>query len=106
MCVVFFPSFICLHVYAYAFKSKIHCGSALGPGAFGLPYYCAPLVCVPASIGGLAVWRHNKPKNQPMRGGGSGGQILMFPAGETRFSPEVAIVHRFSFGKYPQSAQT
>jgi len=25
----------------------------------GLPYYCAPLVCVPAVIGGLAVWRHN-----------------------------------------------
>ena len=28
----------------------------------GLPYYCAPLVCVPAVIGLLAVWRHNKPK--------------------------------------------
>ena len=26
------------------------------PGASGLPYYCAPLVCVPNVQGGLAVW--------------------------------------------------
>jgi len=31
-------------------------------GASGLPYYCAQLVCVPAVLGLLAVWRHNKPK--------------------------------------------
>jgi len=37
-------------------KSKVHCGSTLGPGASGLPYYCTPLVCVPAVIGRLAVW--------------------------------------------------
>ena len=31
-------------------------------GVSGLPsYYCAPLVCVPAVIGLLAVWWHNKP---------------------------------------------
>ena len=30
--------------------------------ASGLPYYCAPLVCISAVIGLLAVWRHNKPK--------------------------------------------
>ena len=29
-----------------------------------LPYYCAPPVCVPAVIGGLAVWRHYKPKTK------------------------------------------
>ena len=30
----------------------------------GLPHYCALRVCVPDVIGGLAVWRHNKPKTQ------------------------------------------
>jgi len=30
----------------------------------GLPYYCAPLVCISAVIGLLAVWRHNKPKSK------------------------------------------
>ena len=33
-------------------------------GASGLPYYCAPLVCVSAVIESLAVWRHNKPKTR------------------------------------------
>jgi len=33
-------------------------------GASGLHYYCAPLVCVPAVIGLLAVWQHNKPKTK------------------------------------------
>ena len=33
-------------------------------GASGLPYYCAPLVCISAVIGLLAVWRHNKPKTK------------------------------------------
>ena len=45
---------------AYAFtESKVHCGSALGPGASGLPCYCTPPATVPAVLGGLAVWRHN-----------------------------------------------
>jgi len=53
-------------VHAYAFKSKVHCGSALGPAAgdSGLPYFCAPPVLVPTVLGGLAVWRHNKPKTK------------------------------------------
>ena len=59
MCVWFYFSFVCLHVCAYAFKFKVHCGSAVDPGASGLPYYCKLSVCVPAVIGGLAVWRHN-----------------------------------------------
>jgi len=33
-------------------------------GASGLPYYCAPLLCISAVIGLLAVWRHNKPKSK------------------------------------------
>jgi len=33
-------------------------------GASGLPYYCAPLVCVSDVMESLAVWRHNKPKTK------------------------------------------
>jgi hypothetical protein len=47
MCVLFYFCFVCLHVYAYAFKSNAHRGSALGPDDSGLPYYCTPLVCIP-----------------------------------------------------------
>ena len=49
---------------AYAFKSMFHCGSAFEPGTSGLPYYCAPPVCVPAVIGALAVWRQNNNKKK------------------------------------------
>jgi len=38
-------------------RSEDHCGSAFDPGVSGLPYYCAPPVCVPAVLGALAVWR-------------------------------------------------
>jgi len=37
---------------------------SIGSGASGLPSYCTPHVCVPALIGGLAVWRHNKAKTK------------------------------------------
>jgi len=33
-------------------------------GASGLPYYCAPLVCISVVIELLAVWRYNKPKTK------------------------------------------
>ena len=36
-------------------------------GASGLPYYCAPLVCVSAVLESLAVWQHNKPKTKNHR---------------------------------------
>jgi len=49
----------CLALLAGGHVSKVHCRSAFDPGASGLPSYCTPLVCVPAVIGGLAVWRHN-----------------------------------------------
>ena len=52
MCLLFNFSFVCRHVYAFAIKSKAHCGSALGPGTSGLPYYCTPIVCIPVVIGG------------------------------------------------------
>ena len=58
-CVLFYFFFIWLHVYAFAIKSKFHCGSAFEPGASGLPYYCTAPVCALAVIGALAVWWQN-----------------------------------------------
>jgi len=49
--------------------SKVHCGSAFEPGAPRLPYYFTPPVCVPAVMGGLAMWRHNNKQNQTSGGG-------------------------------------
>jgi len=34
----------------------------VGPGFYGPQHYCSPFACVPDVLGGLAVWRHNKPK--------------------------------------------
>ena len=39
-------------------------------GASGLPYYCAPLVCVSDVMELLAVWGHNKPKTKKLGLGG------------------------------------
>ena len=64
MCVLFYLYVVCQHVRAYAFKLKVHCGSALGPGASGLPYYFTPPVTVPDVIGGLVVWQHNNQKKK------------------------------------------
>ena len=38
--VCFYFYFVCLRICAYAFKSRVHCGSAFDPGASGLPYCC------------------------------------------------------------------
>jgi len=59
MCVLFYFTFVYLHVCAYVLKFRDHCCSAFELGASGLPYYCTPPVCVPAVIGGQAVWWHN-----------------------------------------------
>jgi len=64
MCVLLFPSFIWLHVYAFAIKSKVHCKSAFEPRASGLPYYCTPPVCVPDEIGALTLWRQKTTKKK------------------------------------------
>jgi len=66
MCVLFYFSFVCLHVCAYASKFKVHCGSAFEPGASGLPYYCTPPVYVPVVLGALAVWWHNQQKKKSL----------------------------------------
>jgi len=41
------------------FKFKVHCGSALGPGASELPYYFTLPVTFPDVNGGLTVWWYN-----------------------------------------------
>jgi len=59
-------------------KFKVHCGSALEPGASGLPHYYTPLVCVLNVIGALrrvsalSVWRQNT-KKKPKKGRGADG---------------------------------
>jgi len=45
MCILFYFSFILLHVYAFAIYFMVHCGSAFEPGASGLPYYYT-FICV------------------------------------------------------------
>ena len=44
-------------------KKQSECCS-IRPGAFGLPYYCTPPVCVSDVIEVLAVWQHNKNNNR------------------------------------------
>jgi len=63
VCFVLFKSLFYLTTcVCVCLKYKVHCGSALGPGASVLPYYCTTLVCVPALLGALAVWRHKNHK--------------------------------------------
>jgi len=45
MCILFYVSFIWLHVYAFSIHPLVHCGSAFEPGASGRPYYCTS-ICV------------------------------------------------------------
>jgi len=63
MCIMFYFSFIRLHVCAFAIHSMVHCGSAFEPGTSGLPYYCTPPVCVPDVLGALAVWWQKKTRS-------------------------------------------
>jgi len=44
-----------LQNHIHASRVRVHCGSAFESGAYGLPYYCTPPVCIPASdeIGAL-----------------------------------------------------
>jgi len=47
-------------------RFRVNCGSAVRfvPDVSRLPHYRAPLVCVPAVIGGLPVWRHHNLKKK------------------------------------------
>ena len=63
-CLFLFCLYICVCVYLQIQGPLRECRS-IRPGTSGLPHYCAPLVCVPAVLGLLAVWWDNKlkPKN-------------------------------------------
>jgi len=61
MCFLFYVSFICLHVYAFAIYFMVHCGSAFEPGASGFLITALPSECVPAVICALAVWLASAP---------------------------------------------
>jgi len=65
LCVVFYSSFVytCVWVFLHIQSPLRECRS-IRSGASGLPYYCAPLVCVSAVMELLAVWWHNKPKTK------------------------------------------
>jgi len=77
MCVLFYSSFVCISAYANVYFQTIfnqhscvrgplrECRS-IRSGASGLPYYCAPLVCVSEVIELLAVCQHNKPKTKTL----------------------------------------
>ena len=71
LCVLSYSSFLytCVCVFLHIQSSLRECRS-IRSGASGLPYYCAPLVCVSDVMELLAVWWHNKPKtkNQSIRG--------------------------------------
>jgi len=65
LCVLFYSSFVytCVCVFLHTQSPLRECRS-IRSGASRLPYYCAPLVCVPAVLGLLAVWQNNKPKTK------------------------------------------
>jgi len=65
LCVVFYSLFVytCVCVFLHIQSPLRECRS-IRSGVSGLPYYCAPLVCVSAVLELLAVWRHNKPKTK------------------------------------------
>jgi len=71
----FYSSFVCTSAYANVYfqttsnqhscvRAPLRECRSIWSGASGLPYYCAPLVCVSEVIEWLAVWRHNKPKTK------------------------------------------
>jgi len=86
ICVLLYFSFVCISAFAYFFASKVHCGSAVRScQALPGPDYSTPLVCVPAVIGLLAVWRHNKPKtNKHLRTSSNPRSIAGVPFGSAR----------------------
>ena len=65
LCVLSYFSFMytCICVFL-RIKSPLRECRSIRSGASGLPYYCAPLVCVSVVMELLAVWRHNKPKTK------------------------------------------
>ena len=56
-----FCFYICVCVCVWISIAEVPFDSA---GASGLPYYCAPRVCVPVVIGGLVVWWYKNPRSR------------------------------------------
>ena len=64
LCVLFYSSFLyCVCVFL-DIQSPLREYRSIRSGASGLPYYCAPRVCISVVIGLLAVCWHNKPKTK------------------------------------------
>jgi len=61
MCMMFYVSFIWIHVYAFAIHFMVHCGSAFEPGASGLPYYCASICVCSWCKWRASLWIQNPP---------------------------------------------
>jgi len=51
MYVLFYISFVCVHVCAYTLKFKVHCGSTFEPGASTLPSAHHLCVLIDGSVG-------------------------------------------------------
>ena len=51
MCVLFYISFVCVHVCAYTLKFKVHCGNTFEPGAVTLPSAYHLCVLIVGSVG-------------------------------------------------------
>jgi len=83
MCVLSYARFVCISAYANVYIKQHPCVRgplrecrSIRPGASGLPYYCAPIVCVSQVIELLAVWWHDKLKTNNQNPHPPGGGVL------------------------------
>ena len=67
MCILFYVSFIWIHVYAFALHFMVYCGSAFEPGSSGLSYYCTS-ICVHSWCNWRASCVDSKPKKNMSTG--------------------------------------
>jgi len=64
MCILFYFSFILLHVYAFAIHSMSIADVSSSQALPGFLITAPPSVCVPDVIGAQAVWIQNQKKRQ------------------------------------------
>ena len=60
ICILFYVSFIWLHVYAFAIYPMVHCGVLSSQALLGFLITAPPPVLVPVVLGALAVWIGNQ----------------------------------------------
>jgi len=91
LCVWFYSLFVytCVCVFLHIQSPLREC-PLIWSGASGLPCSCAPLVCISAVIGLLAVWWHNKPKTKTQKPGGRGWASTSAPGGGDSASRAIA----------------